>query len=341
MKQAVNTRWANWLAILWLGGLVVVAGLAPYLPLAYPPAVPDLAHLAAPPLSFGHLLGTDAQGWDILASLVFGAHTAVLLTLPATVLAAVLAGLVGSIAGYWGNGLRISLPFWVSLLAGSWGLAHFWGHQYALALAILASIFGIALCYSPIRYQVPDFRLPIDSILHGVLTLLGAVPRLLLVLLVTSQGTTMPQLALVLAVLAWPDMARLVRARMQRVRALPFIEVALASGIPPGRIWLRHALPHALQPLRTAFPLSLATLLGLETTLSFLGLGLPPTTASWGRMLANFRLNLFGSNSTYYSLLALIATIISLHVIAKSRSNTRRKHHIFNALLYLSKFNIR
>ena len=124
----------------------------------------------------------------------------------------------------------------------------------------------------------------------GLATALDAIPRLVLVVaLAAGTGVSGPGLLALLTLTAWPHPARLVRAQMLRVRALPFIEAARAGGVPTGRIWWRHALPHALQPLRTALPLSLADLLGLESTLSFLGLGLPPDVANWGRLLATVR----------------------------------------------------
>lgn len=339
MRQHGGKLWQRRLAGLWLLALVMVAVLAPYLPLPYPPAVPDLQHVAAPPFRAAHWLGTDAQGQDILTSLVFGARTAVLLTLPAAALAALLGGVAGGVAGYWGNHARLSLPYGLALVAAGWGISCLPGYWYACGVAVVAGL-ARALPPSVIGAHVwPTLRLPLDAALQGTITLLGAVPRLLVAVVIASQGTSSAQLLLVLALLAWPDMARLVRAQMLRVRVLPFIDAARAAGIPGGQLWWRHALPHALQPLRTAFPLSIATLLGLETTLSFLGVGLSPTVPSWGRMLASARLNPFTYTTALYPISALLLSIISLNIIAKSRqlipSNTlftnvlwKNKNHV-------------
>ena len=113
---------------------------------------------------------------------------------------------------------------------------------------------------------------------------------------------------------------RLVRAQMLRVRTLPFVEAARAAGVPPLRVWLRHALPHALQPLRTALPLSVAGLLGLESTLSFLGIGLPPDVASWGRLMATIR----NEPSAWWTFVmpgsCLIVSILSLNSLSRFRT---------------------
>jgi len=306
--------WARRLAWLWLGVVVTVALSVPYLPLPYSPAVPDLAHIAAAPGSTRHWLGTDAQGQDVLANLLFSTRTVVLLTLPAAALAALLGSLAGSIAGFWGNRLRVPLPYWLVALALTWTFLRLPGEGYALALALLAAL--AIIMQRRIRWRWPAFRLPLDTILLGSITVLGAVPRLLLVVAITSQGITATGLIALLALLAWPEIARLVRAQMQRVRVLPFIEATQVAGISSSRLWLRHALPHALEPLRTALPLSLAALIGLETTLSFLGVGLPPTVPSWGRMLAGARLNPSSYPSAIYPLILLITTTVALQTIA-------------------------
>ena len=315
MKLQAGMIWARRLAWLWLGALVAIAVLVPYLPLPYPPAVPDLAHVAAAPGSSSHWLGTDAQGQDVLANLLFGTRTVVLLTLPAVALAALLGSLMGGLAGFWGNRLRVPLPYWLVALALTWTLLRLPGKSYALALLLLIGVSVIV--QQRMRWRWPVLHLPLDTLLLGSITMLGAVPRLLLVVAVTSQGITIGGLVALLALLAWPEMARLVRAQMQRVRVLPFIEAARVAGLSSGQLWLRHALPHALKPLRTALPLSLTALIGLETTLSFLGVGLPPTVPSWGRMLASARLNPLSYSSAIYPLILLTITIAALQTIAR------------------------
>jgi peptide/nickel transport system permease protein len=329
MKRHAGTRWAKRLAWLWLGALGAVAVLVPYLPLPYPPAVPDLAHVAAAPFSTPHWLGTDAQGLDVLAQLLFGTRTVVTLTLPAVVLAALLSSLGGSVAGFWGNRLRLPLPYWVATMALIWGGLRLPGYCYVLVLAVVGFVAGRLVA---MRWRWPSCSLPLDSLLLGSIALLGSVPHLLLVVVIASQGITKVELILLLTLLAWPEMARLVRAQMHRVRILPFIEAAEVAGLSAGQIWLRHALPHALKPLRTALPLSLTSLIGLETTLSFLGVGLPPTTPSWGRMLANARLNASNYSSSIYPLLLVVLSILSLQIISKSRAFAPHKQKLTNPL---------
>lgn len=276
----------RWLAGGWLALLGLVALLAPVLPLPYAPGLPDLAHMAQAPFGAGpHWLGTDAQGRDVLSGLVFGARTALLLTVPAAGLAAALGAVAGGAAGFWGNGLRLPWPA-VALAGGAaWWALGLPGAGLGAALGALLAL--LLLRRPPAGGGCP---LPLDRLVLGTAATLDTVPRLILVLvLAASAGLTVPGLALLLVLTSWPGSARLVRATILSVRTQPFIEAARAAGLPAGRIWWRHALPPALRPLRAALPLSLSSLLGLESTLSFLGIGLAPDVASWGQQLATVR----------------------------------------------------
>jgi peptide/nickel transport system permease protein len=154
----------------------------------------------------------------------------------------------------------------------------------------------------------------------GTATTLDTIPRLVLVVAMAAiTGVAVPGLLLLLVLTSWPYPARLVRAQMLRVRNLPFIEAARAAGLRPSRVWLWHALPHAIQPLKVAFPLSLAGLLGLESTLSFLGVGLPPDVASWGRMLAGVRYDPTAWWTALFPLLSLVFSILSLYLLSHSK----------------------
>lgn len=274
---------AVWAAAAWLLGLVAVGLLAPWLPLPYSPATPDLANLAAAPgQAAGHYLGTDPLGRDVLAQLVFGTRQLLLLSLPAAALAVAAAALLGGAAGYWGNqGVR--LPWLLSL---GLGVAAWAWLEPPLLAGLGAGLLLLALaCYY--QWQLP---VPLDSLVRGGATLLGTLPRLVLVLAFAAG----PPLAggwllALLALLAWPDMALLVRTQMRQLRVQPYIEAARAAGLPEGRIWWRHALPAACRPLGSYAPLTLAGLIGLESTLAFLGIGVAPDAASWGQLLSQFR----------------------------------------------------
>lgn len=301
--------------------MLLAAALAPVLPLPYPPNVPDLAHVLEPP--FGpdrHWLGTDSQGLDILSQLVFGARTAFMVTLPAAVLATIVGGLLGGAVGFWLNSCRLAAPYWLLAAAGGWWIMDL--PQAGLVLVLAALACGSVIALAKQRHRpLPSWRLPLDSLVMGAATTLDTIPRLVVVVAMAAiTGVAIPGLLLLLVFTSWPHPARLVRAQMLRVRTLPFVEAAHASGLRASRVWLRHALPHAVQPLRIAFPLSLAGLLGLESTLSFLGVGLPPNVASWGRLLAGIRYAPTAWWVALFPCLLLIFSILSLYLMSRYKS---------------------
>jgi len=92
--------------------------------------------------------------------------------------------------------------------------------------------------------------------------------------------------------LSWPPVARLVRASFLSLREKEFCEAARALGNRDGRIIFRHLLPNAVAPIIVQGTLEVANVIILESTLSFLGFGIQPPTASWGNMLANAESNM-------------------------------------------------
>jgi peptide/nickel transport system permease protein len=130
----------------------------------------------------------------------------------------------------------------------------------------------------------------VDRTLMSVADALLAIPRL--VLLLVCAALWQPGLATVLVVLiatGWMGVARMVRAEVLGVRALPYVDAAVALGAAPWRVLWRHALPNALGPAIVATTLGVGNAILLESGLSFLGLGIQPPRASWGNMIAGGR----------------------------------------------------
>jgi peptide/nickel transport system permease protein len=92
-------------------------------------------------------------------------------------------------------------------------------------------------------------------------------------------------LALVLAFVAWPEPARIMRAQVLSLREHAFSEAARALGASDTRVLFRHLVPNTLPPLIVAGTLLVASVLLVESALSFLGYGMRPPTPSWGGML--------------------------------------------------------
>ena len=98
-------------------------------------------------------------------------------------------------------------------------------------------------------------------------------------------GSSIEVMVLVLGLYGWEQYARIVRGEVRRLMAMPFIEAARAAGASGGRIAFRHVLPNAVSPLVVQFTLSISNIVLLESTLSFLGMGVQPPTATLGAMV--------------------------------------------------------
>jgi peptide/nickel transport system permease protein len=110
-------------------------------------------------------------------------------------------------------------------------------------------------------------------------------PRFFVALVVAVVfGASLFNLALIIGLLSWPALARLVRAEVLSVRELEYVLAARATGVPPGRVMVRHILPNSLTSSIVAGSLLISQAILIESALSFLGLG-DPSKPSWGLML--------------------------------------------------------
>lgn len=118
---------------------------------------------------------------------------------------------------------------------------------------------------------------------------------LLAIAFVAFLGPGVFNLIFALSVGGWVGYARLVRAQVLAVREREFVEAARALGASDARIIVRHILPNIIQPVIVQAAIGMAGAILAEATMSFLGLGVPPPTASWGTMLNDARSHLFDS----------------------------------------------
>lgn len=210
-----------------------------------------------------HLLGTDDKGRDVLARMIHGARSALLIGLGSVALYLLVAVLLGSVAGYLG------------------GLAD------KVALRLIETLTSF-----------PSFFL--------ILTLQGLL-----------GATSLWQLVLIIGLTRWTDVARLTRGEVLRVVNEDYVAAARALGLGHIRILLRHILPGAMGPALVAATFGAAGAILVESTLSFLGFGVPPTTPSWGQLLTDA----FNNEGCYWLALfpgvILFLTILSINLVGE------------------------
>jgi ABC-type dipeptide/oligopeptide/nickel transport system permease subunit len=216
-------------------GVIVIMALAAILAplIAHDPLKIDLTHLLQKPSS-SHVLGTDVQGRDIWARLVYGAR-------------------VSLTVGFISQGIALALGVTLGLVAGFYGG---WVDEVVMRLA--------------------DVTLAFPTLL-------------LLIAMVAAFQPSMVVVYATIGVVGWAGMARLVRGQVLVVRNLEYVQAIRALGAGDVRVMLQHVLPNVIAPVVIAATLGVAGAIMAEAALSFLGLGVPPPTPSWGSMIADGR----------------------------------------------------
>lgn len=139
---------------------------------------------------------------------------------------------------------------------------------------------------------------------------------LLAISFVAFLGPGIFNLILALSIGGWVGYARLVRAQVLAVREREYVEAARALGASDLRIVVRHILPNIIQPVIVQAAIGMAGAILAEATMSFLGLGVPPPTASWGAMLNDARSHLFDSpHLVLFPAAAVMLAVLSFNFI--------------------------
>jgi peptide/nickel transport system permease protein len=139
---------------------------------------------------------------------------------------------------------------------------------------------------------------------------------LLAIAFVAFRGPGIFNLVLALSLGGWVGYARLVRGQVLAAREREFVEAARALGASDLRIIVRHILPNIIQPVIVQAAIGMAGAILAEATMSFLGLGVPPPTASWGAMLNDGRAHLFDApHLVIFPALAVMLAVLSFNFI--------------------------
>ena len=130
----------------------------------------------------------------------------------------------------------------------------------------------------------------VDTVVMRVVDTLMAIPNIILYLAVLGVfGPSLTLLIIVISAINWTRYARVIRAEVLSLKSREFVEAARASGQRVPLILLRHVLPNIIAPITVLATLDVASVIILESSLSFLGLGVQPPTVTWGRMLSDGR----------------------------------------------------
>ncbi|MDQ3186659.1 MAG: ABC transporter permease [Pseudomonadota bacterium] len=197
-----------------------------------------------------------------------------------------------------------------------------------LVATLLATVVGCG--YGMVSALSEDW---LDRFLMQILDAALAIPILLLVIVFQAFGdSSIFKLIFTIGFASWMGTARMMRTECRRLLQAAFIQSAIAAGTSPLRIALKHLLPNVLGPLMVVMTVGIGQAILLETTLSFLNLGVPSTLPSLGNLLGNGMSAVLGGAwwAVVFPGLAIVATVLCINLVGdglRDIVNPRQRDH--------------
>jgi peptide/nickel transport system permease protein len=190
------------------------------------------------------------------------------------------------------------------------------GARISLTVGLCGPIIGVTIG-GALGMLAGYFRGRFESLVVGSMDVLLAFPPLILALAVTAYlGQSILNLTCILGVLGIPAFMRVARAATLTLARREFVIAAQALGATHARILLRELLPNVFMPLLAFFLLGVAVTIVAEGALSFLGLGVPPPTSSWGSMIGEGRESLeIAPRLAFLPAIAMFLTVLTFNLV--------------------------
>ncbi|MBK8515035.1 MAG: ABC transporter permease [Saprospiraceae bacterium] len=277
-----------------------------------------------------HWMGTDKLGRDVASAMVHGSAIALKIGFLSVFFSFIIGVSLGMAAGYYqDNSIKMS---WIQLSADFLffitGVYYMWMEfivfNDSFYLFLLGSIF-VMICLIILHkltgkfVTLYQFYVPVDIVIVKIIEIRKSFPGIFLLLALISifRVPSVWNIVIIITILSWADFARLTRGDTLSIKNENYIISAQVLGFSDIRIMWRHILPNILPTLIVAVCFSIGGAVILESTLSFLGIGLPVEEVSWGKLMAE------GRNMRYWWLvffpgLAIFVLVLSLNSIASA-----------------------
>lgn len=230
-----------------------------------------------------HILGTDKVGKDVFYEAVKSIRTGLVIGTITTIVMLPFAILLGAVAGYFRGWVDDVIQYIYTTLSSVPGV-----------LLISAAVLALQVYISNHAESFPSLAARADA-------------RLL-------------ALCFILGVTSWTSLCRLIRAETLKLREMDFVRASFAMGVRNFRIILRHIVPNIMHIVLITVVLDFSALVLAEAVLSYVGVGVDPTTLSWGNMINSSRLDLAREPLVWWPLLAafvfMFALVLSANLFA-------------------------
>ncbi len=309
----------------------------------YLPEDIDLHSMHAPPFPLAkdssgapHYLGTDELGRDVAAGIIHGTFISLFIGIGAMLISLIIGLTFGLTSGYWGNHqlyinrfafvlYLLGIPYLIFWFTSSRWIdegAAYWRNIGMISLIVVAVGFGMKWLTKNYDKRI---RFPIERYVMDFIQLFSSIPGSF-ILLVLLSGFLPPSLWSVVAIiggLGWTRIANLARAETLRVRRSNYVNNAKLMGLSDTNILLNYILPAVWPTVLIHSIFMISSAIRLESTISFLGLGLNGTFVTWGSLLASARNNINAWWLMLFPGLILFLTIYCLHLVAQG---SKKKH---------------
>ena len=191
-----------------------------------------------------------------------------------------------------------------------------YGARVSLVVGVSVAVMSVAI--GLVIGVVSGYLRAVDGIVMRIMDGLMAIPSILLAIALVSlsRGAGLRTVVLAIVIPEVPRITRLVRAVVLSIREEPYVEAAVALGSRTPSLLLHHVLPNTLAPLVVQGTFVCANAILIEAILSFLGVGIPPETPTWGNIMAEGRalFRVFPHNILFPSIF-LAGTVLAVNML--------------------------
>jgi len=249
---------------------------------------------------YRHWLGTDALGRDVLAGIIYGSHVALKVGFWSSLFSLLIGVFLGYLSGFFGDKeLKLNrgdMLFFIFMLLITLFYA-FYSATYLRYIFVLIPILVFWFLSKRVRpYDAKTKAFPLDLFVFRIVEIFKAIPDLFLILVTLAlfQKPGIWNVIIVITIIRWPNITHHLRSEILKIKNADFIKAAKAIGQKNINIFINDLAPLTFSPIIVLTAFGFASAVLIESTLSFLGIGVPLDMVTWGSLLREARTN-FGS----------------------------------------------
>lgn len=275
-----------------------------------------------------HWLGTDILGRDVLAGIIHGAKISFWVGFASLSLALFIGIIMGFLSGMLSdNHFKIHAVEAILFLLTIGLTIFYWSfNSFGIAALVFCLLF-LLLCvlHHLLDQQYKNRNIPFDWIIMRLIEIFKSIPALFLLLILVTlfNKPSYWNVILIIGLTSWPGITRLLRSELMNVKTKAYYTSALATGQSHFKIFLKHGLPNAIQPIIISLAFGFTATILVESSLSFLGIGIPSEEVSWGSMLSDARTNIHMWWMALFPGLAIFVIVIVLNKLGDDFSKPK------------------